>query len=391
MKICYVTTNICAMNGLARVTIAKANALAAIDGNQVAIIVRYHNEVALRPLDKRVKLVHLKLFYPEDRHTLYGGNNHLVPFREMKQRLHDYAYRLLTVMQKLQPDVVISTGTDEVAIVGNMDMPWRPVRIREFHLASDWRLQYRLWGEMLKRMAAYFVNRRDYRRSLRQYDRLVVLTDSDRHNFWHDDPRVVTIPNMLTLDAVPKPSALNQKVVVAAGRICWQKHFELLARAWALVVKRHPDWQLRLYGDGSRKDENRLRRQIAKSGVADSFRLMGRTRNMIRALGEASIFALSSRYEGFGLVITEAMACGVPVVSTDCPYGPSDIITQGKDGYLVAMDDAGALADRICSLIENDALRHSMGRAAIATADKYKTDVVARQWMRLFADLINAK
>lgn len=391
MKICYVTTNICVMNGLARVTIAKANALAAIPGNQVAIVVRYQKEAPLRPLDQRVRLIQLDLFYPEDDLTTFGDVDHFIPLREMRRRLDDYRYRLTTVLGKLRPDIIISTGTDEVRLIGAMDLPWQPVRLREFHLASDWHPQMKPQLSLWKRWGISLSRRRDYRTTLRQYDRFVVLTDSDRHTFWHDDARVVTIPNPLTLDAEPLPSQLDQKIVVASGRICRQKNFELLARAWALVAQQHPGWQLRLYGDGKADEVRKLQRQISACGVGESFRLMGRTRNMIGALREASAFVLSSRYEGFGLVLTEAMACGVPVVSTNCPYGPSDIITDGRDGFLVPMNDAEALADRLCRLISDSTLRQRMGQAARQAAQRYRLDAIIPQWMKLFEEILEEK
>lgn len=384
MKICYITTNICVMNGLARVTIAKANALADIEGNKVAIIVRFQRGKTLRPLDKRVKLIQLDLFYPEDNMEAFGNTDHIIPYKEMKQRLKDFELRLGTVLGKLKPDIVVSTGTDETSLVGNMDMPWRPMKIREFHLASDWRLQMKPTMGWFKRLAINFLQRRNYRVTFEQYDRFVVLTDSDRHDFWHDDPRVVTIPNPLTLDTDPVPSTLENKIVVTSGRICRQKNFGLMARAWAIVARKHPDWQLRLYGDGQKKEEEKLKKQIEEYGIRNSFLLMGRTSNMIAALSEASVFALSSIYEGFGLVITEAMACGVPVVSTNCHYGPSDIISNGKDGFVVPLNDADALADRICRLIEDASLRRSMGKQALIASKRYNMEEIVRQWMNLF-------
>ncbi|MDD3201579.1 MAG: glycosyltransferase, partial [Bacteroidales bacterium] len=112
------------------------------------------------------------------------------------------------------------------------------------------------------------------------------------------------------------------------------------------------------------------------------------TNDIVSKYCESSIFVLSSRYEGFGMVITEAMSCGVPPVSFSCPCGPKDIISDGEDGLLVPNGDIETLAAKICYLIEHDNLRREMGRKAIVNVQRFNMENIALQWKRLFEECL---
>ncbi|HEU4974009.1 MAG TPA: glycosyltransferase family 4 protein [Baekduia sp.] len=224
--------------------------------------------------------------------------------------------------------------------------------------------------------------RRDYRR----LDVLTVLTDADRRDYAEQlegaPIRVVRIPNALP----PLPgavSALDQPVVVAAGRLTTQKGFDLLIDAFAAVVRVHPEWTLRIFGSGMSREE--LRQQIVQRELYNNVFLMGRTQHLGDELSQASIFAMSSRYEGFGMVIIEAMSKGVPVVSFDCPRGPGEIIDDGRDGLLVPEQDVNAMSAGLLRLIEDEPLRRRLGAAALQTARRYDVERIAVAWRELLA------
>ena len=230
----------------------------------------------------------------------------------------------------------------------------------------------------------------DVRRRYGGLDVLTVLTEADERDYraalGAGAPRIARIPN-----AVPRMDGgiapLDAEVVVAAGRLETQKGFDLLIRAWERVAERHPDWQLRIYGSGPRRDE--LRRMILDRGLYDRVLLMGRTRHMGAAMAAASLFVLSSRFEGFGMVIVEAMSKGLPVVSFDCPRGPGEILRPGRDGILVAGGDVEGLADGLLELIEDVQRRRSYGAAALENARSFAVGSIAERWEELLREQAN--
>ncbi|MDL4773958.1 glycosyltransferase family 4 protein [Actinomadura xylanilytica] len=219
-------------------------------------------------------------------------------------------------------------------------------------------------------------------------DALVTLTEADRRaytDFLTPSPtRLQVIPNALPAGAKPV-SGLDAPLIAAAGRMAKVKHYERLITAFAKVHATHPDWILRLYGSGP--ELKNLRAVAADHNLGENVAFMGRTSDIHAAFAQASIVALSSSFEGFGMTIIEAFACGVPVVSFDCPQGPGEIITHGRNGLLVPSGDTDALADALCELITDPARRQVMGATAHQTAGRYDLAAIAWQWENLLTDL----
>ena len=167
------------------------------------------------------------------------------------------------------------------------------------------------------------------------------------------------------------------------------KNYAALIRIWSIVKKHHPDWVLEIYGDGPQKAE--LERLIEQHGMQNLVFLKGFSNEIISKMSEASLFAFTSLGESFGMVLIEAMSCGLPVVAFDCPDGPKDIITHGQDGFLIPLNDESEMAKKICLLIERDDLRRKMGANAIEKSRQYSMDVIIGKYMTLFTTLLDKK
>ncbi len=221
-------------------------------------------------------------------------------------------------------------------------------------------------------------------------DAVVVLTETDRADYQRVLPeaRVHRIPNAVhTLG--PATSGDGGRIVVAAGRLYAQKGFDLLIPAFEWVARAHPDWRLRIYGTGPKKAE--LQELIDQRQLGDNVFLMGRSDHLDQELAKASIFVLSSRFEGLPMVMIEAMTHALAIVSFDCPTGPGDVITHGSDGLLVAPEDAGGLAEAMNRLVEDAELRRRLGAEARRTVRRYSPDEVMPAWESLFTELLRAK
>jgi glycosyltransferase involved in cell wall biosynthesis len=164
-----------------------------------------------------------------------------------------------------------------------------------------------------------------------------------------------------------------------------QKGYSYLSDVWQLVSQRHPDWRLDIYGEGAEKEENRMYIPQGSNVLVHA-----KTSAIIEKYKESSILILTSVYEPFGLVMPEAMSCGIPVVAFDCPYGPSEIITDGKDGFLVRCWDVDAFADTVCVLIEDCDLRQHMGRNAVQSAQRFTKERIIPQWCSLFENTVKS-
>lgn len=212
----------------------------------------------------------------------------------------------------------------------------------------------------------------------RLFDRFVVLTNENRRQ-WRGK-NVEVIPNPLSFYPA-SVSGVDEKRIIAVGKVTPSKGYDRLVGAWRLIGPRYPEWRIDIFGsvDGGGVPEG--------MGGGMNIRIHEPVREIEKEYLASSIYALPSRFEGFGMVLTEAMACGVPCVAFDCPCGPRDIIRDGEDGFLVENGNVGQFAERLSRLIDDAGLRRTMGEKARANARRYDIAAIAAQWDKLFSEL----
>lgn len=212
----------------------------------------------------------------------------------------------------------------------------------------------------------------------KKFNRFIVLTEGNKKE-WPSLKNMEVISNPLSFYP-EESSALDKKTVICVGKISYQKGQDLLLKAWEQVHSKYPDWQLHLYGKENLTvlDTNHLTNNVHYFHPA---------KDIEQKYLQSSVYVMSSRFEGFGMVLIEAMACGLPCVSFDCDYGPSDIIEDNVDGFIVDKEDIRTMAEKIMILIKDSDLRKRFGRNAKSNVERYKPEAIAKQWDTLFKNL----
>ena len=377
MKIVYCTDSICYLGGIQRITIAKASALANVSGNEVWIIVTDNRKEPVLPLHPKVHLINLNINYFEDD---WKGKWYVLKGIAYKRRLHKQ--KLQIVLNQIQPDIVISTGTSEKNFLPSIHVSSHPAFVREIHNFKYYRIAAA--NNLFAKILAIGGNFIDYQLRIHRYDKIVVLTEEDRLTNWNGNDKVCVIPNPLTTMCEEK-STCQAKRVIAVGRLSYQKNFDFLIRLWKSLHSLYPDWTLEIWGTGGCQQQ--LSELIHEFGLQDCVFIKGYTPNVLSEMAKASILAFSSVFEGWGLVIVEAMSVGLPVVAFACPCGPKDIITNNVDGFLIQPGDEEYFREQLIRLMIDENLRIQLGRNALKKSKKYQIEQVAQSWMDLFAHI----
>lgn len=362
MKLLYITNGLNGSGGLERVLSIKASYLAEKMGYEVHIVCLNDS--------------HLNLFYDFSSkinlHSISVSGN---PVSYIKS----YISGLNKVVSQINPDVILVCDDGLKAFFLPLLIKSKAKMIYERHVSKT--ISIGKNAGFLKRIAAKFqfflMNT-----LAKKYDKFVVLTNENRKEWPLQNLTVISNP----LSFYPEESAtLTAKKVIAVGKQSHQKGYDVLLQAWKLVIAKQPNWQLEIYG--KKEPSEGLESLAIALNINDNVSFFEPVKAIEKKYLESSIYVMSSRYEGFGMVLIEAMACGVPCVSFDCPYGPSDIIADGEDGFLVSNGDVDLLAQKLVLLIEDDVLRTKMGNNAKVNVKRFLPETICLQWDGLFKSL----
>lgn len=309
--------------------------------------------------------------------------------------------RLARVVEMLDPDVCVSLCGPEVRILPAV-AGGRPC-VAEYHFSHD--KFYRKYGGIFLYPYAW-LRTHMLERAVSEYDCMVTLTEHDLPIWKRHCRRVERIFNPVTTPP-GQVSRLAEKRMIAVGRLEDQKNFKDLVSAWSIVAERCPDWRLEIFGEG--KLEHALRSQIARLGLTGSVILRGVVKDIASEYSNSSALLMTSLHEGFPLALVEASSFGLPLISYDCPTGPSEIIIDAGDGgdagnvpaatldqaagntpngYLVPVGDVRTLADRICRIASDDNLRLRLGAASKASSRRFTPETIISAWEHLFSSLL---
>lgn len=380
MKILYLYTSLTTVGGADRIITQKANYLADEMGYDVYILTDSQNGRELSfPLSNSVHHIDLDINF--DRQYKY---NFFVRFFIYRHLMKQYRKKLIEYIKTIKPNIVISTMGRDMDFLN--DLKDGSKKIGESHISRKYMRNFHLLenkGGIHRQIARYWRNKQE--KSIKKLDAFVVLTKDDEAN-WKEVRNSIIIPNPMTLE----PDTISHctgKRVISVGRFSEQKGYDLLIKAWQTVAESYPDWTIEIYGEGELHDE--LERQIHESHLEKQVKLCAPVSNIIEKYLDSTFYVMSSRFEGFGLVLMEAMNCGLPCISFNCPSGPAEIIKDGEDGLLVENGNIQVLANSICYMIENETERIRMGRNAKNNIQRYSKSSIMKQWDNLFKSLMN--
>lgn len=381
MHIVYCIPSLHLAAGMERILTAKATYLVKEYGYKVSFVTYcMKGRKAAFELDSTICIYDLDIDYE--------SANAFNPIKKLwiKKKLRNlHKTRMSQLLKRLNPDIVVSTFMDEVSFLPNIHDGSK--KVLEFHFCKGYKNKvakmnnYPWWAVL----SNYWNSWADVHVRMPRFDRFVCLTQEDVDSWGGDSSKKLCIYNMLPWKAEQKAS-LENKTVIAIGRLEPQKGFDKLISIWSIIADKHPDWKLNIFGDGP--DKWKLSEQITSLGLNNSIFLKGSSKKMSEEYLSSSIMVMTSRFEGLPMCMLEAKMYGLPVVSYDFPCGPKDLIHHGIDGFLVNNDDEKMFCHYVDSLMKDSNLRIDMGKAQLEDTERFSPDIIMPQWKKMFEELM---
>lgn len=373
MKIVYCIAGTRHSGGMERVLANKANYLVERGFEVVVITTDQHGEAPFFHLDERIKCYDLGINYEENNGSSFLNKLIHYPGKQWKHRK-----KLSELLKRERPDITISMFCNDVSFIP--DIKDGSKKVLEIHFSKYKRIQYGRKG--LWKLADKWLSIQD-EKWVRRFDKFIVLTEEDRR-YWGELDNIAVIPNARTF--IPSHAAdMENKKVIAVGRYTYQKGFERLIEVWRLVASDFPDWRLEIVGDGEEKEK--LKGLIDRYGLENSLALVPANDEIEQHYLSSSVYVMTSRYEGLPMVLLEAQAFGLPIISFCCKCGPSDVVKDGRNGFLIEEDDVETFALQLKKVLADVNLRKKMSENALVSSEQFSVELVMSRWIELFKSL----
>ena len=371
MKLLYVENSLAIYGGVERVLTDKLNWLVEEGNYEVSLITANQGgHPIVFPLSSKVRYYNLGIMF----HQVYryeGWKRYHQMFKLHKL----FRQRMAEIVNTFSPDVIVCTRLDVVpdVIKVRKDIPV----VYESHSSfSSYKYERYAWAQILHIKYCH--------RALKKVQMIVALTEGDALGWKNVTQNVCVIPNIVHLNETNHYSDCHSKSVIFVGRYSYQKDINSLLRIWEIVHRRHSDWTLHIFG-GFGNQQLTFKQEIERMGA--NVIMHQPTTSIDEEYQKSSMLLMTSRFEPFGLVLPEAMSCGLPVVAFNCPYGPADIISDGEDGFLIKKRDINDYVEKVCLLMENEDMRIKMGQAGVLSSQRFKASNIMPQWIQLFCQL----
>lgn len=371
MKILYFTIQINMVGGLARIVIDKINWLVDKGYDITLCNIEALDVKPAYPIDPRVKLIR------GDIQTKPGGI--LIRAKGVMGAVK----RTKEVIRQVKPDIIVNAHCPLVTWILPFvchDIP----KIVEIH-------QSRQGLEVFNRQFMSPLARWGHRYAIKwiysKYDRFVVLTNGDKETWQCRNCQVIpNFHNFQVLECLPKQT--EHKQIILLSRLMPQKRIDLMIDIWAILAKEYPEWKVKVLGEGILRHQ--LEEKILTLGLQDSFLLPGEVKDVTKELRVSDILCLTSEYEGFGIVLIEAMAKGIPVIVFEY-VGVHDIINDGVDGLIVPFGDVDAFVQKLKQLMADKDLYERLATSALSSVHKFDKEKVMKKWDALFNDSLHSR